>query len=108
MSDCRPFATIILKNDMKHRKGTEPVELLADSVPFFSFMRFSPWLHVQKCQQIVQSSFQYHARMSARWFRYWYAPNVSEHLSHLHRFRSEVWRVYDAMNDSQTQAAVLN
>lgn len=41
MSDCRQFATIILKNDMKHRKGTEPVELLADSVPFYVYEVFT-------------------------------------------------------------------
>ena len=34
MSDCHPFATLILKNCSEHRKSTEPVERLADSVLF--------------------------------------------------------------------------
>ena len=30
MSDCHPFATLILKNITEHKKSTEPVELLPD------------------------------------------------------------------------------
>lgn len=38
MSDCHPFATLILKNITEHKKSTEPVELLPDSVLFQVFM----------------------------------------------------------------------
>lgn len=31
---CHPFATLILKNFTEHKKSTEPVELLTDSVLF--------------------------------------------------------------------------
>ena len=38
MSDCHPFATLILKNIIEHKKSTEPVALLPDSVLFQVFM----------------------------------------------------------------------
>lgn len=37
-SICHPFATLILKNIIEHKKSTESVELLPDSVLFQVFM----------------------------------------------------------------------
>ena len=37
-SICHPFATVIFKIITEHKKSTEPVELLPDSVLFQVFM----------------------------------------------------------------------
>ena len=38
MSGCHPFATLIPKNITEHKKSTEPVERLTDSVLFQVYM----------------------------------------------------------------------